>query len=385
MTNLNTSRVCQAAGLALTLLVVSCSPTIMTPDPSEVAPAPTETTITSLATQPPADESSPTMQPLQPATLQASPTSIPAAAAAPTVVPTATQVPPVAIEHLVEPGDTLLGLAMTYNVPMAAIQLANDLGSETGLLSGQVLDIPPALEWPDASPFWVLMIIEAGHTLGQIAAEHDLTVSDLIATNHMLDGDVLQIGQALVLPLDIPAELARVPDPAPTLEPLPTAASQLAAADDLPAAEPIDTSTAEPVPAVTTAAAGWAGEVLQLINAARVQNGIAPYAYNTLLEQAALLHGQDCQQRGSCSHTGSDGSNVRTRVARIGYSAAGAAECIVYSSSPTEAVGWWLDEAPPNDAHRRTLLSTWVTEIGIAVVPNGSGSYYFIADFGRPN
>jgi hypothetical protein len=34
--------------------------------------------------------------------------------------------------------------------------------------------------------------------------------------------------------------------------------------------------------------------------------------------------------------------------------------------------------------HRSTLLSTWVTEIGIAVVPTGRGDYYFIAGFGRP-
>jgi hypothetical protein len=44
-----------------------------------------------------------------------------------------------------------------------------------------------------------------------------------------------------------------------------------------------------------------------------------------------------------------------------------------------------MDEVPPDDWHRRTLLSTWVTEIGVAVVPTGRGDYYFIADFGRPN
>jgi len=42
-----------------------------------------------------------------------------------------------------------------------------------------------------------------------------------------------------------------------------------------------------------------------------------------------------------------------------------------------------MDEASHNDPHRRTLLSTWVTEIGVAVVPTGRGDYYFIADFGR--
>ncbi len=56
----------------------------------------------------------------------------------------------------------------------------------------------------------------------------------------------------------------------------------------------------------------------------------------------------------------------------------------MYSPSLQEAVAWWMDETPPNDPHRSTLLSTWVTEIGVAVVPTGQGDYYFIAVFGRP-
>ena len=148
----------------------------------------------------------------------------------------------------------------------------------------------------------------------------------------------------------------------------------------------------EPPPATPTTQAEsppadidtWPAEVFQLINSARAEHGLPPYTYNETLELAAQLHGQDCQQRGECSHTGSDGSDVQTRVLRAGYDAAGASEVIVSSSSPQEAVAWWMDETPPNDPHRSTLLSTWVTEIGVAVVPTGQGDYYFIAVFGRP-
>jgi hypothetical protein len=44
----------------------------------------------------------------------------------------------------------------------------------------------------------------------------------------------------------------------------------------------------------------------------------------------------------------------------------------------------WMDEVPPNDAHRRTLLTTWLTEIGLGVAEAPWGYYYFIANFGRP-
>lgn len=138
---------------------------------------------------------------------------------------------------------------------------------------------------------------------------------------------------------------------------------------------------AEPVPAGDEA---WPAEVFELINTLRAEQGLPPYTYNETLERAAQLHGQDCQQRGDCNHTGSDGSTAGTRIKRAGYDAADAAEIIVYSSSPQAAVDWWMDETPPDDPHRSTVLHEWFTEIGVAVVPTGRGDYYFIADFGRP-
>ena len=150
-------------------------------------------------------------------------------------------------------------------------------------------------------------------------------------------------------------------EPVPTLAPTPT--------------------PAEPVPAGEGA---WAAEVFKLINNLRTEQGLPPYTYNETLERAAQLHGQDCQQRGDCDHTGSDGSTARMRIERAGYDAAGTSEVIVYSSSPQAAVDWWMDETPPNDPHRSTLLHEWLTEIGVAVVPTGRGDYYFIASFGRP-
>jgi uncharacterized protein YkwD len=138
-----------------------------------------------------------------------------------------------------------------------------------------------------------------------------------------------------------------------------------------------------PLPTMPPGIETWPQEVFQIINEVRAENGLPPYTYNEVLELAAQLHGQDCLQREYCDHLGSDGSDVRTRLQRAGYDAAGEAEVIVYSSSPQAAVDWWMDEVPPNDPHRSTLLSEWFTEIGVAVVDAGH-TYYFIADLGRP-
>jgi uncharacterized protein YkwD len=285
------------------------------------------------------------------------------------------------VQRTVQAGETLLGLALQYGVPMAAIQLQNQLGAETALQAGQVLDIPPGAGWEGASPFWVVYLVQEGATLSDIAALYALDLSTLCAVNDMAVDDLLRVGQSLILPLTAPAEEARAPDPTPS--PVPPLPAPTSAADAPESPQPTTGATA--LPAATSAdVAAWPAQVFELINRVRAAQGLPPYVYDDTLARAAQLHGQDCQQRGSCNHTGSDGSNVKTRVLRAGYDAAGWAECIVYSSSPQEAVDWWMDEVPPNDAHRRTLLSTWVTEIGIAVIPTAWDDYYFIADFGRP-
>ena len=150
--------------------------------------------------------------------------------------------------------------------------------------------------------------------------------------------------------------------------------------------EPSPAPPATPTTQATTPFTGneaWAAEIFQIINSVRAEHGLSPYTYNETLEQAAQLHGQDCLQRGELTHIGSDGSNVQMRILRAGYDAAGWAEITATGPSPQAAVDWWMNETPPNDPHRSTILSTWVTEIGIAAVPAGH-MHYFIADLGRP-
>ncbi len=122
---------------------------------------------------------------------------------------------------------------------------------------------------------------------------------------------------------------------------------------------------------------------MRLINEVRAAYGLGPLAYNETLALAAQGQANDCAQRGWCSHTGSDGSNIKTRILRAGYDPASWAECWAQRQTPQGAVDIWMDEVPPNDPHRRTLLTTWLSEIGVGVAQTSWG-YYFIADFGRP-
>jgi uncharacterized protein YkwD len=293
------------------------------------------------------------------------------------VTPTAAS----AIEHTVEVGDTLLGIAMAYDVPMASIQLLNRMGESTVVRVGEVLLLPSDDRWEGVSPFWVVCVVGPGETLLGIASAYGLAVGALRSANGLADGDPIFAGQALILPLDAPV-VVRAPDStavAPTPSPLPQATPD-AASTATPVGLP-DGALAAPVPSDV---ADWPYETVRLINDVRAQHGLPPLSYNETLAAAAQVQANDCAARGWCSHTGSDGSDIKTRILRAGYAPASWAECWAVRPSPQGAVDIWMDEVPPDDPHRRTLLATWLTEIGIGVAPTDWGYYYFIADFGRP-
>ena len=299
--------------------------------------------------------------------------------------------------HTIVPGDTIFGLALKYGVPIAVIQLQNDLGNSIMLRAGQVLEIPPAVGWEGASPFWSVYEVQSGDVLSVIAANFGFDVGTLQNVNGLADADVLSIGQALILPLTAPADIVlasnRTPvtaAPLPTATPIPqaVAAAVPVAPADTPAAPtdaPAPTEAPVAAPALPADVAGFPAEIFRLINAERAAFGLAPLAWNATLARAAQLHADDCYARGWCGHTGSDGSTMKERIIRQGYDPVRWSECWAWYGTPEMAVAMWMDEVPPNDPHRRTILSTWLTEVGVGVVPAANGrGYYFIADFGTP-
>lgn len=293
-----------------------------------------------------------------------------AASTVPTAEPEAE--PPQAVEHKVQAGEALLGLALDYGVPMAAIQLENEMGDGISLWAGEVLVIPPAAAWEGASPYWLLHKVETGDTLGGIATTYDVALDRVWAVNG-LESDMLAVDQLLVIPLEGPADaFMRVPASPGTEGSETTGQADSVGSIVLPPAAPLPADIA-----------AWPAAMYERINQARAAHGLYPLAYNGTLAWAAQLHAQDCDQRGWCSHTGSDGSSVEVRILRAGYPAAGTAECWVQAATPERGFEFWYYETPPYDAHRRTLLSSYLTEVGIGIVATDWG-YYFVADFGRP-
>lgn len=137
----------------------------------------------------------------------------------------------------------------------------------------------------------------------------------------------------------------------------------------------------EPAPVVT-----WQA----LVNQARLDEGLAPYGFSTLLSAAAQRHADDLAAHQISSHTGSDGSTPRQRIAEAGYAAwtwnggeliAGENFWTGYSTIE-DALAFFLEDPP----HRDNILSTTYREIGIGVATDAAGSNYYVLDFGaRPN
>jgi uncharacterized protein YkwD len=315
----------------------------------------------------------------EPTVLITVPPDVPSMAATPSLDPHQM------LTHAVQDGDTLLGLARQYAVPMAAIQLANGMGDSTVVKLGQSLKIPDSVQWEGASPFWRLHTVSVGETLSEIARAYELDIADLLQVNDLDDADQVIVGQMLVLPLDGIADpqmpsVIEVPSPTETPAETEVAATLSPAAQQVdPTAAPVQISDAVP-PSETS---DWPYETVRLINGVRAAHGLPALIYNETLALAAQGQANDCAQRGWCSHTGSDGSDIKVRILRVGYEPSSWAECWAQRQTPGGAVNIWMDEVPPDDPHRRTLLTTWLSEIGVGVAETTWG-YYFIADFGRP-
>ncbi len=101
--------------------------------------------------------------------------------------------------YVVKQGDTLMGIARKMGVSAAAILKANKLQSGV-IYVGQRLKIPkrqnPASQ---ARTQTVTHVVRRGETLSSIAALYGVTVAQIRQNNGLKDGDLIQVGQKLVI------------------------------------------------------------------------------------------------------------------------------------------------------------------------------------------
>jgi len=120
-------------------------------------------------------------------------------------------------------------------------------------------------------------------------------------------------------------------------------------------------------------------DVIRLTNLERDKRGLGPLSRNENLSRSALLHTMDMAENRFISHQGSDGSDLKSRIDRIGYGPylmVGENLAMGYLD-PEKVVQGWM-ESP---GHRENILKPECNEIGVAyiegIIPALEGSNSF--------
>jgi uncharacterized protein YkwD len=262
--------------------------------------------------------------------------------------------------YIVEPGDMPLSIAAEFNIPVEILLSTNNIADPTLLQIGQSLIIPPHDGITLGFPV-VLYELEENDTLVGIASRFGSSVKDILAINPDLDPSDLRPGQIVAVPVifQVPRPTPPPPDPSVPARPRPTPGPPPANSADL------------------------VQQLVDRVNAERVAVGLAPYQFDPLLTQAALLHAQDMYSRDFFSHVNPNGETLRDRLANLGISrSTSAGENIQRNTRPAAqtvetAINWFMSSRP----HRNNLLHYKHNSIGVAVVEGPPGWFTFTLVF----
>ncbi len=100
--------------------------------------------------------------------------------------------------YVVKRGDTLMGIARKFGTSIAAIQRLNQLNGPV-IYVGQRLKIPQTTTPNNPSKKSIVHTVRRGETLSQIAAYYGVTVEQIRKLNHLKKGDILRVGQKLII------------------------------------------------------------------------------------------------------------------------------------------------------------------------------------------
>jgi uncharacterized protein YkwD len=180
----------------------------------------------------------------------------------------------------------------------------------------------------------------------------------------------------------------------------PAASASLSSTPGKRPARPTPTASASATPAATpsriksaiASPGSPAGQVLALINQARATAGLPPLTVTAGLNRGASAHNLTMASGCGLSHQcpGEPDLGARETAAGVIWSACGenvgqggpvadtSAAIAQMAVGLTQAM---IDEKPPDDGHRRNILSSSFSHIGIAIYRDSSGTVWLTQDF----
>jgi LysM repeat protein len=155
-----------------------------------------------------------------------------------TLTPTETEIPPTPtadapFPYKVQDGDTLYSIAEQFGVELLAIILYNGLDSDVVFLNQELMipnpdmPLPTATALPENLPrgFEITYLVLPDDTLASIAAQFLSTEDAIIDANEIDDPNLIQVGQFLLVPINL---VTAVPTSTPTVTTSPAAATATA-------------------------------------------------------------------------------------------------------------------------------------------------------------
>lgn len=112
--------------------------------------------------------------------------------------------------YLIQKGDNIFEIARSQGATVQQVIQANNLKTPWLLIYGKTLKIPHWVKktatetTAKTRTVYTDYIVQAGNTLDQIADSNNVTVSQLIQTNHITNPNLLEIGQVIRIPHQVP-------------------------------------------------------------------------------------------------------------------------------------------------------------------------------------
>jgi LysM repeat protein len=104
------------------------------------------------------------------------------------------------VDHIVQPGETLIGIAQKYGVDANAVAAANNIANRNQLRVGQKLVIPGISPREAAAALGRIHIVQSGESLNAIAQLYGVSVEEISTLNNVSNPDAIYVGQELIIP-----------------------------------------------------------------------------------------------------------------------------------------------------------------------------------------
>ena len=119
--------------------------------------------------------------------------------------------------------------------------------------------------------------------------------------------------------------------------------------------------------------------IFNKVNEERVKAGVAPLSYNTTMEKYARIKSQDMGDNNYFSHTDLNGDYITAKMKADGVSYKSWGENIAYlggyGTDPTVLADQFMTNWMNSSGHRKNILSTDFTSIGVGVYQIGNKVY----------